>query len=124
PAAVVKADAYGLGMAEIAPALAAAGCPRFFVATVEEGLQFRAMLPHALCHVLHGPMTAEEAGALREARLRPVLNAPYQLDLWERHGGGLPATLQVDTGMTRLGLTLGEAEALAASGRPLLDQLD
>ena len=37
-AAVVKADAYGLGMANIAPALAAAGCTTFFVAHLAEGL--------------------------------------------------------------------------------------
>jgi alanine racemase len=36
-AAVVKADAYGLGMAAVAPVLAAAGCSLFFVATLDEG---------------------------------------------------------------------------------------
>ena len=35
-AAVVKADAYGLGMALAAPALARAGCKTFFVATLGE----------------------------------------------------------------------------------------
>jgi alanine racemase len=34
-AAVVKADAYGLGMAQVAPALAQAGCTLFFVATLD-----------------------------------------------------------------------------------------
>lgn len=37
PAAVVKDDAYGLGAAEVAAALYAAGCRRFFVAHGSEG---------------------------------------------------------------------------------------
>ena len=44
-AAVVKANAYGLGVQEVAPALAAAGCGTFFVATVDEALELRALLP-------------------------------------------------------------------------------
>src|SRR4029077_19650495 len=46
-AAVVKADAYGLGLAQVAPALAAAGCSLFFVATLDEGLALRRLLPAA-----------------------------------------------------------------------------
>ncbi|HSJ79305.1 MAG TPA: alanine racemase, partial [Erythrobacter sp.] len=42
--AVVKANAYGLGMAEVAPALARAGCRTFFVATLAEGKELRALL--------------------------------------------------------------------------------
>ena len=36
-AAVVKADAYGLGAARVAPALAQAGCDSFFVAGLRRG---------------------------------------------------------------------------------------
>ncbi len=36
-AAVVKADAYGLGLAPVATRLAQEGCAHFFVATLEEG---------------------------------------------------------------------------------------
>ncbi|MBV8505162.1 MAG: alanine racemase, partial [Alphaproteobacteria bacterium] len=46
-AAVVKADAYGLGAALVAPALAAAGCRRFFVATIDEGIALRRVLPES-----------------------------------------------------------------------------
>ncbi|MFO1157197.1 MAG: alanine racemase, partial [Rhodospirillales bacterium] len=46
-AAVVKADAYGLGMAQVAPALAAAGCRVFFVATLDEGIALRRLLQAA-----------------------------------------------------------------------------
>src|SRR3546814_20047493 len=57
-AAVVKADADGLGAARVGPALFAAGCRRFFVAHSGEALALRAALPAstgAIIHVLHGP---------------------------------------------------------------------
>jgi len=41
-AAVVKADAYGLGAARVVPALLDAGCRSFFVATLEEARNARA----------------------------------------------------------------------------------
>src|SRR5258708_3439053 len=44
-AAVVKADAYGMGLAKVAPALAAAGCDCFFVARLEEGIALRKPAP-------------------------------------------------------------------------------
>src|SRR5690349_18415050 len=43
-AAVVKANAYGLGAAPAARALAAAGCRLFFVATLDEGIALRGTL--------------------------------------------------------------------------------
>ena len=46
-AAVVKADAYGLGMAAVAPALARAGALSFFVAQLAEGMALRRVLPKA-----------------------------------------------------------------------------
>src|SRR5690348_6611889 len=70
-AAVVKADAYGLGMERVAPTLAAAGCRLFFVATLEEGLALRHCLPDAEIAVFNGlvPGAAEEFAT---ARLMPV----------------------------------------------------
>src|SRR5579859_3850106 len=53
-AAVVKADAYGLGAARVVPALAQAGCDSFFVARLEEGIALRALLPKARIFVLDG----------------------------------------------------------------------
>src|SRR2546421_192036 len=53
-AAVVKADAYGLGVAKVAPALEAAGCDSFFVARLEEGIALRRHLAKARIFVLDG----------------------------------------------------------------------
>ncbi|MGE4219846.1 MAG: alanine racemase [Alphaproteobacteria bacterium] len=115
-AAVVKADAYGLGIAPVARALATAGTRSFFVALLDEALALRSVLPEAEIFVLNGPAPGE-AEVYREARLIPVLNDPGQLSLWAqtcRAARPLPAAIQIDTGMSRLGLSPAETEALAA----------
>src|SRR5450432_2384808 len=53
-AGVVKADAYGCGVEQVARALAGAGCKTFFVATLDEARAARAALPQATLYVLSG----------------------------------------------------------------------
>ncbi|MEM7670093.1 MAG: alanine racemase [Pseudomonadota bacterium] len=109
--AVVKADAYGCGIAQVGPALSHAGCRNFFVATPEEGARLRrAAGPDARIHILAG-YSAEEQGAFRAHDLRPVLNALHQVKAWMSGPAG-PAILQLDTGMNRLGLEAAELAAL------------
>ncbi|HZU89522.1 MAG TPA: alanine racemase [Stellaceae bacterium] len=121
-AAVVKADAYGLGAYRLAPALAAAGCRRFFVATLDEGMALRGVLgPACEIAVFNGPFagTVEE---FVEHDLVPILNDPGQIALWREttaRCGPLPAMLHVDTGMTRLGLSMREFSACAEALRAL-----
>ena len=115
-AAVVKADAYGLGMEEVAPRLARAGCKTFFVATLNEGLALRALLPRAQIAVLDGLVMGAPAD-FAKARLLPVLNDLGQVRDWRayaEHRGGAPAMLHIDTGLTRLGMPQAEIEAVAA----------
>jgi len=114
--AVVKADAYGLGAREVSAALAAAGCRLFFVATLDEAIALRLVLP-ASCEiaVLDGPLSGS-AEEFVSYQLVPVLNEPGQIAEWAgiaRRHGGLPAILHVDTGMARLGLSVREFERLA-----------
>jgi alanine racemase len=122
-AAVVKADAYGLGAGEVARALRQAGCEKFFVAHGDEGLALLAVLADAEIYVLHG-LGGDQAAAI-EAGLVPVLNHPGELqrhvDQARRRGQRLPATLHVDSGMWRLGF--GEAD-LRALDAATLDALD
>src|SRR5437899_1953536 len=75
-AAVVKADAYGLGAAQVSAALAAAGCRLFFVATLDEGITLRGELP-ACCEiaVLNGPAPGSAEEFVSHC-LIPVLNEP------------------------------------------------
>lgn len=116
-AAVVKADAYGLGAAEVAPALYRAGARDFFVALASEGQALRPHLPSdAAINVLSGHM----AGARLDG-LVPVLNSPEQFFRDRTMRPGQPFAIQLDSGMNRLGFEPAEwaairAEALAANG--------
>ncbi len=114
--AVVKADAYGLGLEPVSRALAAAGCRSFFVALTEEGVALRSCLPDAAIYVFNG-VDAETAAETAAHGLVPVLNHPGQIEAWtaqaRARGAPLPAMVQVETGMTRLGLSAAEVEALA-----------
>ncbi len=113
-AAVVKADAYGLGADHVAPALVRAGCRSFFVATFDEGADLREILAADLdieIHILNGTLPGG-AHAFRRHALVPVLNDLGQIETWRREAQGsgsrLPAIVHIDTGMNRLGL--GEAD--------------
>lgn len=115
-AAVVKADAYGCGLVEVAGALARAGCRTFFVAHLTEARTLRRAVPEAVIYVLNGIPPAGSA-AFADARVRPVIGSMPELVEWDAFcrvnawKGG--AALHVDTGMNRLGLSLEEAAALA-----------
>ena len=115
-AAAVKADAYGVGAERVAPALARAGCDTFFVATLDEALALRHLMPDPAIAVLNGAPLGAEAECLDQG-LRPVLNDLGQIERWTalaRDHGGLEAVIHVDTGMCRLGLPAAEVERLAA----------
>ena len=116
--AVVKADAYGLGLGPVARALWAAGCRSFFVALTQEGLRLREFLPDAMIHVFNG-VDADTAREMAAAGLVPVLNHPGQIEAWageaRARAAKLPAMVHVDTGMNRLGLSAAEAGELAGA---------
>jgi alanine racemase len=113
--AVLKSDAYGLGAARVGPALYQEGCRHFFVAHVDEGIALR---PHlhgdAEIVVLHGAPPGAEA-EFTDYKLTPVLNSLQQIASWRAHaailGRTLPAIVQVDSGMSRMGLAPAEVDA-------------
>jgi alanine racemase len=114
--AVIKADAYGCGVAPVAGALAAAGCKTFFVATLDEARAARAALPSsAAIYVLDGFFqNCGEAYAKIDAR--PVIGDLNELAEWDVfcRGSGWSggAAIHIDTGMNRLGLAAAEAQGL------------
>lgn len=123
-AGVVKANAYGLGLEQIALTHINAGTKTFFVATLEEGIALRQILDRCgakdaeiavLCGLLPGM-----AKEFRAYRLTPVLNDLGQVALHRAELAGLPAMLHVDTGMRRLGLDGREADKVL-SDKTLLD---
>jgi alanine racemase len=113
--AVVKADAYGLGAARVGRALLAAGCEDFFVAHLSEAVALKAAIEPRSLYVLNGLQPGSEAGCAA-AGVTPVLNCIEQAHRWRdlaaARGHAAPAALQVDTGMTRLGLSRKDIEAL------------
>lgn len=115
-AAVVKADAYGLGVRRVVPALAAAGCRTFVVAQFEEALAVRAVAPDARILSLGG-LPAGTAPDFTANRILPVLNHLGDIAAWQAHaraqGTPLPAVVHIDTGMNRLGLGPDELDILA-----------
>ena len=105
-AAVVKADAYGLGARPVAAALYRAGCRHFFVAHLGEGMALRSGLaPDAVVYVMHGVPTGAEPDCVAYG-LVPVLNSCQQIAAWGElardRGETLAAVVQVDSGMARL----------------------
>ena len=116
--AVVKADGYGLGMTEIAPALSKAGCKTFWVAQLNEGIALRAILPDAMIYVLNG-VPSGSAPQYEEHDLRPCLITLAQVEEWQGHcqsNKPLAAALFVDSGFNRLGF--GEIEIAELMARP------
>lgn len=128
--AVVKADAYGIGIEPAVTALSGAGCRSFFVAHLSEGIRARSVAPEATIYVLNGLLPGRCA-VYAEHALSPVLGSRDELAEWSgfRATGAAvrPAALHVDTGMNRLGLQPAEAldlarghDAVAAAGIGLL----
>lgn len=113
-AAVVKANAYGLGVAPVAKRLAAEGVREFFVAQVAEGIELRKALGSAPeISVFSGHM-AGDGTALADAELVPMLNSPEQV---QRHFEALPDRpfgIQLDTGMNRLGMEEADWRAISS----------
>ncbi|WP_306257286.1 alanine racemase [Pararhizobium sp. IMCC21322] len=113
--AVVKADAYGIGIEQAVPTLWKAGCRTFFVALPGEGVRVRKAAPDAIIYVLAGylPRTFE---IYRDHALRPVIND--EINAWIEASGenNFPYAIQLETGMNRLGMPISDFEALRKSG--------
>jgi alanine racemase len=118
-AAVVKADAYGIGLEPAVRALHRAGCRTFFVAHLSEAFLARNSCPDAQVYVLNGFLPGT-FGAYARSELRPVLGSREELAEWadacREAGEKRPAALHVDTGMNRLGFSVDEGLALAGDG--------
>lgn len=111
--AVVKADAYGLGVKRVVRALAQAGVKTFYVAVAEEGAAVRQALgPAGDIRVMSGHMRGD-TDMIADMVLTPMLNSIDQIN---RHFETLPDHpfgLQLDTGMNRLGLEWDDWAAVA-----------
>lgn len=125
-AAVVKADAYGLGAARVIPALYLAGCRNFFVATPAEARTALSLAPGATVYVLDGIFPGS-VGELAAVGARPVMTCIEEAQAWaELASDEAPApacALQVDTGLNRLGMRESELDEFLADAA-LVRRLD
>ncbi len=117
--AVVKADAYGHGVAQIAPLCAEAGLTDFGVATPAEGVALRSLLPPDAAIYLLGPALPSEAPAIVHHRLTLLLSS-YEMgqalsSAAHTQNVTAAAHLDLDTGIGRAGVQLSDARALLAA---------
>jgi alanine racemase len=106
-AALVKANAYGIGIEQAVPTLLKTGCRTFFVAVLSEALRVRHMTSDAIIYVLNG-LLPNTASIYADYNLRPVLGSKEEILEWQsfciQSGFTGASALHVDTGMNRLGL--------------------
>lgn len=117
--AVVKADAYGHGMIEIAHTALAWGCEWLGVGNLAEGLALRAAGINAPCLVLAPPITGDEPTYV-SADLIPSIDSQFgaaALAAAVRSAGAPPRPIHllVDTGIGRYGVAPAELPALGAA---------
>lgn len=108
---VVKSDAYGHGIQEIAKRASQEGIRWFAVAYFEEALEVRNATPDADILVL-GPISPEEVPQALDTNITPtVVDAQHAKDLAVmalQRGKPLKAHIKIDTGMGRMGILESE----------------
>jgi alanine racemase len=118
-AAVVKANAYGLGVLRVSKALWLAGCRLFFVSTLLEAIELREIIGNEAKIIVFGGLSHGVGEEWGQYQLIPVLFDKGHLEQWaflnRDNDEVLPCVLKVDTGMNRLGLSLSDIECLCVS---------
>lgn len=113
-AAVVKANAYGLGVDVIIPELEQAGARFFYVAHFAEALAVREFTSAPIAVL--GGLPRGAGDEYKHKRIIPVLNTAEDIAYCP---ADLPAIWHIDTGMNRLGLSVDEVSYLASQAKSL-----
>lgn len=114
--AVVKANAYGHGMVEVARALSQADS--LAVARLAEAQTLRAAGIESPIVVLEGVFDAGELAVAASSDLEIVVHCPEQLELLgDLDTGQIAVWLKFETGMNRLGLPASDAAELIECAR-------
>lgn len=104
--AVVKCEAYGHGLRQVAEELKAAGVRAFAVATIEEGIKLREYGIQGEILVL-GYTDVRRAPELKQHDLmQTLIDFCYAKEL-DAQGADIKAHMKIDTGMHRLGIPYG-----------------
>ncbi len=111
--AVIKANAYGHGLPEVASALS--GVDSIAVARPAEASVLRQAGVEQPIVLLSGVHDAEELSLARDLECEIVVHCSSQIDMLEAQAGMQSTVwLKLDTGMNRLGFPMEEAELLIA----------
>ena len=111
--AVVKDDAYGLGVEKMAETLYKCGCRCFFVAHGIEGERLRPIVGSSAIYVLQG-MGADSIDSFQKAKLIPIIASPQQFEYWKTNKiTGIKPAIQIETGLNRLGFREEDIEKLS-----------
>lgn len=120
-AAVVKANAYGLGMKEVVQRLVQEGCRTFFVALPQEALNLRNTIDNYDINIVCLNGLCGQAEMMIEKDIIPVINNHEDLSAWtlaaRESGHRLPAVFHFDTGLNRLGFNMSDAETIAQDNK-------
>ena len=104
--AVVKANAYGHGAAEVGPALEQAGAAMLACADIEEGIVLRRAGVRVPI-VVFGALGVSDLDGVFQYYLTPTISTPSAARALQaaaaKHGSILKCHLKIDTGMNRLG---------------------
>lgn len=115
--AVVKADAYGHGIARMAGIFAAADA--FAVASLEEAVCLRDAGVTQPVVLLEGPFDSDELPLIARLGLDVVVHTVEQLAMLEHSARPRALWLKIDTGMHRLGFMPEDFAAVHARARAL-----
>jgi len=111
-AGVVKANAYGVGLEEVARVLEINGCSNFFVATLDEALNLRKITEKAI-YVFNGVNSREEITFINN-NITPILNSLGQVEIWQfatKDLNKVPTfAIHIDSGMNRLGIDVADID--------------
>jgi alanine racemase len=114
--AVIKANAYGHGMLEVAKTLADADS--FAVARISEARALREADIDSPIVILEGVFTGEELDMAIDAGFEIVVHCIEQFELLDQlESGRLTVWLKFDTGMNRLGFRVSDEEVLINRAR-------
>lgn len=117
PAAVVKNNAYGIGVENVVPTLLKSGCNHFFVALADEGATVRAHAPHANIFVLQG-IGDDSIEVFKKFNLTPVIATPHMFEFWKKNKiSGIRPVLNIDTGLNRLGFRFEDIQNLSSQDK-------
>ncbi len=124
-AAVIKANAYGLGAKQVAAGLYKAGCRDFCLAYIDEVVEVRTHIKGARIYLFNS-IDSQEYDYVVKYKIIPVLNTWGEIAGWSSHARKiakkLPCIIHLETGMGRVGIQEGEVRKLIDSG--LLVSLD